>query len=226
MHIHLPKPLHGWREFLGEVGIIVLGVLIALGAEQLVEGQHWRHERTEFLEAANDELAFNRTTYALRLRQSGCIERRLDMLLAWADAAKAGHFHPLTAKIGQPSWLSQYTSVWEMRSPDVMNMIPLNQRLAYGQLYDEFKLYNELWKSEHQIWTAIDEFEAADSLDRADQRALRSLIGQARGVDQAIAGNYPVVKELAGKLGVGLKPEWIAKAGRPFICTTPLAISG
>ena len=33
MHFHLPKPLHGWREFVGEVAIIVLGVLIALGAE-------------------------------------------------------------------------------------------------------------------------------------------------------------------------------------------------
>jgi len=32
MHFHLPKPLHGWREFAGEVGIIVIGVLIALGA--------------------------------------------------------------------------------------------------------------------------------------------------------------------------------------------------
>jgi hypothetical protein len=30
MHVHLPKPLHGWRAFAGEVGIIVLGVLIAL----------------------------------------------------------------------------------------------------------------------------------------------------------------------------------------------------
>jgi hypothetical protein len=30
MHFHLPKPLHGWREFAGEVGIIVIGVLIAL----------------------------------------------------------------------------------------------------------------------------------------------------------------------------------------------------
>jgi hypothetical protein len=25
MHFHLPKPLHGWRVFAGEVGIIVLG---------------------------------------------------------------------------------------------------------------------------------------------------------------------------------------------------------
>lgn len=35
MHFHMPKPMHGWREFLGEVGIIVFGVLIALSAEQV-----------------------------------------------------------------------------------------------------------------------------------------------------------------------------------------------
>jgi hypothetical protein len=37
MRFRLPKPLHGWRAFVGEVGIIVVGVLIALGAEQAVE---------------------------------------------------------------------------------------------------------------------------------------------------------------------------------------------
>jgi hypothetical protein len=42
MHLHLPKPLHGWRSFFGEVGIIVLGVLIALAADQLVEELQWR----------------------------------------------------------------------------------------------------------------------------------------------------------------------------------------
>jgi len=41
MHFHLPKPLHGWREFVGEVGIIVIGVLIALGAGQVVESLQW-----------------------------------------------------------------------------------------------------------------------------------------------------------------------------------------
>jgi hypothetical protein len=44
MHVHLPKALHGWRELLKEVGIIVLGVLIALSAEQAVESLHW-HQR-------------------------------------------------------------------------------------------------------------------------------------------------------------------------------------
>jgi len=32
MRLTTPKSLHGWREFAGEIGIIALGVLIALGA--------------------------------------------------------------------------------------------------------------------------------------------------------------------------------------------------
>ena len=34
MHFHVPKPLRGRREFAREVEIIVVGVLIALSAEQ------------------------------------------------------------------------------------------------------------------------------------------------------------------------------------------------
>lgn len=40
---HLPKPLKEWREFAGEVAIIVIGVLIALAAGQVVQSWHWRH---------------------------------------------------------------------------------------------------------------------------------------------------------------------------------------
>jgi hypothetical protein len=48
MDIHKPKPWHGWREFGKELTTIVLGVLIALVAEQAVE---WLHHRTEVAEA-------------------------------------------------------------------------------------------------------------------------------------------------------------------------------
>src|SRR5579864_6632464 len=68
MEVHLPKPLHGWREFVGEVGIIVLGVLLALGAEQMVEYFHQRAELREGEDAMTSELrdddlpqAFTRT---------------------------------------------------------------------------------------------------------------------------------------------------------------------
>ena len=43
MDIHKPKPWIGFREFLKEYVIIVVGVLTALAAEQGVEWLHWRH---------------------------------------------------------------------------------------------------------------------------------------------------------------------------------------
>jgi hypothetical protein len=51
MDIHKPKPFHNWREFLKEYGIIVLGVLTALGLEQAVE---WAHHRSQVDEAIED----------------------------------------------------------------------------------------------------------------------------------------------------------------------------
>ena len=37
MHFHLPKPPENWRDLLNEVGVIVIGILIALAREQVVE---------------------------------------------------------------------------------------------------------------------------------------------------------------------------------------------
>jgi|SRR5579871_3443772 len=51
MHVHRPKPLHGWREMSVEVAVIVLGIVIAIGLEQAVEFVH-RHEQREALSAA------------------------------------------------------------------------------------------------------------------------------------------------------------------------------
>ena len=37
MHFHFPKPLHGWRAPLVEGGVVLLGVLLALRAHQLMD---------------------------------------------------------------------------------------------------------------------------------------------------------------------------------------------
>src|SRR3954469_20288622 len=78
MHIHLPKPLHGWRQFVGEVGIIVIGVLIALGAEQIVETLHWRAETRATRDALFSEISDNLSAAKFRAMQEPCVERRLN----------------------------------------------------------------------------------------------------------------------------------------------------
>src|SRR5215212_4155067 len=44
MGLQLPEPMHGWRAFAGEVGVIVLGVLVALTAQHIVQSWQTRQD--------------------------------------------------------------------------------------------------------------------------------------------------------------------------------------
>ena len=69
--------LHGWRAFAGEVAIIVLGVMIALGAEQVVEDWHWRNEVMDAQRALDREAAYDLGAVKKRQQEIPCIDRRL-----------------------------------------------------------------------------------------------------------------------------------------------------
>ena len=80
MHFHLPKPLHGWREFVGEIAIIVIGVLIALGAEQVVERIRWQEQGTQARDAIEAELAGQEADAYERLAVSPCLRSQITAL--------------------------------------------------------------------------------------------------------------------------------------------------
>jgi len=80
MHFHLPKPLHGWREFAGEVGIIVVGVLIALGAQQIVEDWSWTQKVAAAEKTMNQEIKNSLLAVAEMNRLNKCTTTQLDAL--------------------------------------------------------------------------------------------------------------------------------------------------
>ena len=80
MHFHLPRPLHGWRAFVGEVGVIVLGVLIALGAGQSVEWLHWQTKVRESEMAIGRDLALASDLTSERVAIARCMDDRLLLL--------------------------------------------------------------------------------------------------------------------------------------------------
>ena len=139
MHFHLPKPMHGWREFVGEVGIIVIGVLIALGAEQLVEAARWREEVGNFREAVDHELGRNLDIYASVIAQRPCVNRNLVDLERFFRDSIAGRQDKLLRRIGKPDNQSQYFSVWDDRSGEVRQHLPMDVRIGYSEIYDEFR---------------------------------------------------------------------------------------
>jgi type II secretory pathway pseudopilin PulG len=116
MHFHLPKPLHGWREFAGEVGIIVIGVLIALGVEQVVQAFHDRKVARDAREAINLEIAADLYDLGKRTRTEPCITRRLNEIDALiGSATQAGPVKPLLW-IGRPQVWTVQESAWTSAS--------------------------------------------------------------------------------------------------------------
>jgi hypothetical protein len=82
MHFHLPKPLHGWREFVGEIAIIVIGVLIALAAEQLVEEWTWGRKVAAAEQSMNDEIKNSLLAVTEMDRLNKCSTEQLEALQA------------------------------------------------------------------------------------------------------------------------------------------------
>ena len=206
MHFHLPKPLHGWRALAGEVGIIVLGVLIALAAEQTVERLHWQSEARDFRRAVNHELSMDLVIYEMNQRQQPCTKRRLEELQSYLDRSRDGATVQLSGKIGEPLWMGQYRSVWDNKDPQVIARIPVEERLKYAALYDEFRLNAGIAQAQTDIWHKFVPFEEPGPLTLQDRRQLHSLISQARNLSSALDMNWPGTVKEAHDLGI--KPEY------------------
>jgi hypothetical protein len=202
MHFHLPRPMHGWREFAGEVGIIVIGVLIALSAEQLLEGWHWRREVTSFRAAVDHELGRDLGLYARVMANRPCVTRRLAELERFLADSRAGRQDRLLHPIGYPQRQSQYFSVWDNKGAEVTAHLPQNVRIGYGELYDEFRNNDVVRLSERDVWRSMAQFEQPEPLDHGDRMRLRELLTRARQLNDVTPPNYTYIVNLARPLGI------------------------
>src|SRR4030095_1411211 len=112
MHLGLLKPLRGWRQFAGEVGIVVLGVLIALGAGQLAEEMNWRRKAVEAQESIAHELAQNAGVFDERTMEQPCQQRASAQLDKAIRAARQSGRLGVIEGAGAPMYRPLLTSAW------------------------------------------------------------------------------------------------------------------
>lgn len=202
MHFHIPKPLHGWREFAGEVGIIVLGVLIALSAEQVVEKQRMRAEVDELRASMRDELSNDRARWEVIHADYPCAMQTLAALDAWSRSAPA---NARITKMAGPSLWNAHVSSWEIaRSSPAAAHIPLRERDTLADLYQA------LDRQQRTIAIAQDDFRHVRSLaETADEpenrRAMRLADAEARNSLAQIENNFEYLKDRFDQLGI--KPD-------------------
>lgn len=156
MHFHLPKPLHGWRALAGEVGIIVLGVLIALGAGQVVEIIHDRQLASDARENIRAEAAVDLGFIRDRLSAQSCIDRRIGELEQILSQTGDG---PL---VRQPTWVSRapfwpiYSGRWQAATASGRNsLFSPDEQGRFSSLYRIFSQYDADQVREQEVWSEL-----------------------------------------------------------------------
>jgi hypothetical protein len=199
------KPLHGWRAFWGEVGIIVLGVLIALGAQQLLESWSWAGQVRDFREASDYELGENLTILNHRLSRSGCVDRRLSELERLLVATDG----PMPKRIAPINEVDNYTyawSVWRNKDAAVTAHLPVALRTRYATMYDEFENLDTKRIQENDVWRELGQFNLSEPLDHADRLRLTELMGRARMLNSNINYNWQYAIRGMAK-GLDIRPR-------------------
>jgi hypothetical protein len=198
--IHKPKPVHSLREFLSELGVIVLGVLIALAAEQAVETLHWRHEVADAREAMAHEITANLRILEVLRRQDQC---RVRILAGLDDTARGGAALDLPTLRGRPPISIVRASAWDVaKTGQIASHFPLQERLRYARLYDLTEQVVGVINRDREAWSQLTIYLSKTDLDAADRKRLAEDVAMARYADQLRGYNLPTIKQAALDVGV------------------------
>ena len=134
-HFHIPKPLHGWREFVGEVGIIVLGVLIALAAEQAITSVRDASQVRRSEDSLKDNFSrFVRLTAELDGTQP-CLTKRATEIRSLIDGAAVARRLPSVGGIPLPQtrpW--QIDTYSAMVASQAITHVPHERAVLYSRI--------------------------------------------------------------------------------------------
>ena len=180
MDVHLPKPMHGWREFVGEVGIIVLGVLIALGAEQVVETLHWRREVGAERSSLNHEALDMLGAIQTRQAQQACVDRRLaEISDIFRRHQRGGPFH-VAAPVGRPSWASATRGTWQIAlAGQALSHMSHAEKLGFSNAFGSFDKWDEATAAESEPWFQLAMLNYSDTLNDGDWSSLHAAYARA-----------------------------------------------
>lgn len=201
MHFHLPKPLHGWREFLGEVGIIVIGVLIALAAEQVVEELRWDRQLVETRKSLDSELADDRQLAIERIVVGECARSQLKALSALTngDSFPDG-IAPWKIPIGLRLWGS---SAWDAAAASgVVAHMSLAERNRYAQAFELVRGLADLHRKAFETINDLGTLNEHLALTDVSRDRLQMEIARVRGLNSMMRLGSQQLIDHTTKMGI------------------------
>lgn len=197
MHFHLPKPLHGWRELAGEVGIIVLGVLIALGLEQVVVAIQQRRASEEARKSVQAEISANVRRLLGRAQLQTCLDRKLNEIGALLAAAGDGTPKPHPSWVSRPTFWSLSTGNWQAATAaGRAALLSKEDQIQLGTFYAVFDFLNREQEREQLAWGHLRGLE-----DWSGPLGPTARFGFTQALQDARYSDYRIKTDITGLLG-------------------------
>lgn len=214
MEIHKPKPVHSWGELAREVGVIVIGIVIALLGEQGVEALHWS-QKAEAVRASLDRELSGDLAFAAE-QQTGkvCAARYLDALqtaIVHNDAKAANALHDLGPPFDTQPWQSD---AWDValaeQIADHLDRKDLaNYGIAFRRVSTERELQFQIFDNFAEAMTVRYGLPTNPAVEQAQLAAL----GKLRTEENIVLAISASLTGHEGP-GLGLKPDAALMAGQ------------
>ena len=213
------SPPHGWSAVAWELAIVTLGVLIALGAQQFVDGIHQRNEVAQLVGALRSELADSRGRWQHVRNSDPCTLQRLDALEKWNATA------PSNAKLNRAYRLfvwNQHSGAWDLaKTSETTTHIPLRERMIIASLYDAINNWRQMINEENENARALSGLLAtADQPENRRQIAYR--ISLARGFVNRRKFNYDYMFKRFDALQIAPDDSQLTVAANDRLLCEPL----
>jgi len=167
MDVHKPKLVRNWREFLKEYGIIVLGVLTALLAEQAVQSIDWRHKvKVADSEMSNELSAGDGPQAYVRVAIHDCVTARLDDIHKAVESGDRVRSRELIDSF----WIPNRT--WDSLARDAATASDVASHMPHDKMF-QFRV----------VYAMIPSMERLGERELADRANLRALPASGRALD-------------------------------------------
>jgi len=205
---HKPKAVHGWREFLAEYAIIVLGVLTALTAEQVAEHLRWEGAVASGRDALHRELAFDTAFMRDRLLIAPCVDRNIVSISAMIETAASTGGLPKTGELFKDPSRRVETSEWETeRASQSLTHFPREERARLERDYDQISEIKVWEDQELDAWTRLAVLkDGPKRLGEADIAQLRVAVQTVKSLEWLMTLNGRRVLDWSKTLGVTPDP--------------------
>lgn len=197
-----PKTERNWRWFAAEYAVVFVGVLTALGAQQVAETLNQRREAHEARQAIKAELAFNLAAFDIMLSQIPCANRRLDELDRWRASLQAGPPLKLGRPLKGPAARIFRSSVWKVASAQGVAHMPFNERVAFGQFYDGLENNGNLRQQMGTLWRELAEYDLSSPLERNQLSEMGRKVARLRQLHEVVASNATHIHGYAKQVGI------------------------